>query len=43
MEERYKKYKQFSWRDSEKWQQYNANIVPVPPLKKLEKIKRKWY
>ena len=43
MEEKYRKYKQFDWKNSEKWQQYYCNIVPVPPMARLEKIKRKWF
>ena len=43
MEEKYRKYKGFNWSGDQKWQQYYSNIVPAPPMKQLEKIKRKWY
>ena len=36
-------YKAHNWASDEKWQSYLNGVYPVPPLAKLEKIKRRWY
>jgi len=43
MEEKYKRFKDYNYKDDKKWQMYLNNLYPVPPLKLLEKKKRKWY
>lgn len=43
MEEKLKKYLEYSWKDDKKWQVHLNNLYPVPPLKILEKRKKKWY
>lgn len=42
-EQREERYKTYDWTANEKWQSYLKNIYPVPPLARLEKMKRKWY
>ena len=36
-------YKKFDWTSNSKWQDYLSNVYPVPPMARLEKMKRKWY
>ena len=36
-------YRAHNWTSDEKWQSYLNGVYPVPPLAKLEKIKRRWY
>lgn len=43
MEEKYKKFKEFSWKDSPEWQIYYSNLYPTPNLAQLEKFKKKFY
>ncbi len=43
MDEKFKKYQDYDFRGDQKWQMYLNNLYPVPPLKLLEKKKRKWY
>ena len=43
MDEKFKRYKEYNFKDDEKWQMYLNNLYPMPPLKIFEKRKRKWY
>lgn len=43
MEDKFKKYKEYKFKDDEKWQLYLNNLYPMPPLKVFEKRRRKWY
>lgn len=43
MEEKFKKYKEYDYKGNQKWQLYLNGLYPMPPLKALEKRKRKWY
>jgi hypothetical protein len=43
MEEKYKKFLEFNWRDSADWQAYFSNIYPTPPGNKVDFYKRKFY
>jgi hypothetical protein len=43
MEEKYKKFLEFSWKDSSDWQLYYSNLFPTPPGNKIEHFKKKWY
>jgi hypothetical protein len=43
MEEKYKKFLEFNWRDSADWQAYFGNIYPTPPGNKVEFYKKKFY
>lgn len=43
MEAKYKKFKEFNWKDSEEWQSYFRNLYPTPPGSKIEKYKKKFY
>lgn len=43
MEEKFRKYKEYDFKGNQKWQMYLNNLYPMPPLKVLEKRKRKWY
>lgn len=36
------RYARFNWTD-EKWQAHLKNFYPLPSVKQLEKIKKKWY
>ena len=36
-------FKAYDWSSNERWQQYLKNVYPMPPLNRLEKMKRKWY
>ena len=36
-------FKSYDWSTNEKWQSYLKNVYPMPPLNRLEKMKRKWY
>ena len=36
-------FKAYDWSANERWQQYLKNVYPMPPLPRLEKMKRKWY
>lgn len=38
-----KKYKEYNFGTDAKWQTYLGAIYPVPPMSKIEKVKRKWY
>ena len=42
-EESYKKYQEFDFSKSTAWLNYFDNLFPTPPMKKLEKFKRKFY
>ena len=43
MEEKYKKFKEFDWKNSKEWQLYWSNLYPTPPVSKIERYKRKFY
>ena len=43
MEEKFKKFKEFKFEESEKWQIYLSNLHPTPSYKLIDKFKRKWY
>ena len=36
-------YKTYDWTQNEKWQSYLNGVYPIPPMARLEKIKRRWY
>ena len=36
-------FKSYDWSTNERWQQYLKNVYPMPPLNRLDKMKRKWY
>ena len=42
-EQRQERYKSYDWSTNENWQAYLKNVYPVPPLARLDKMKRKWY
>ena len=42
-EEAYKKYTEFDFKASEEWHTYFDGLFPVPPKRKVEKFKRKFY
>ena len=43
MEEKFQKFQNFDWVNSDLWQSYYRNLYPSPPLSKLDKYKRKFY
>lgn len=43
MEEKYKKFKEYDWVNSEEWQAYYRNIFPTPPPSKVLRCKKKFY
>ena len=43
MEEKYKKFKEFNWVESEEWQAYYRNLYPTPPPSKILRYKKKFY
>ena len=43
MEEKYKKFKEYNWVESEAWQAYYRNIFPTPPPSKILRYKKKFY
>ena len=43
MEEKYKKFKEFDWKNSKEWQLYWSNLYPTPPVSKIDRYKRKFY
>ena len=43
MEDKYKKFKEFDWVNSQEWQSYYRNLYPTPPPSKIEKYKKKFY
>ena len=43
MEEKFKAYEKYDWSKSSGWINYYDNLYPAPPLKVLDKFKRKWY
>lgn len=43
MEEKYKKFKEFNWQESNEWQSYYRNLYPTPPGSKILKYKKKFY
>src|SRR5689334_3364514 len=43
MEEKYKKFLEFNWRDCVDWHSYFSNIYPTPPGSKVDFYKRKYY
>ena len=43
MEEKYKKFTEFDWKNSKDWQLYWSNLYPTPPVSKIERYKRKFY
>ena len=43
MEEKYKKFKEYDWVNSEAWQAYYRNLFPTPPPSKILKYKKKFY
>ena len=43
MEEKYKKFKEYNWVDSEEWQIYYTNLFPTPPPSKVLRYKKKFY
>lgn len=43
MEGKFDTYKRYNWANDKEWQQYLNGLYPVPPLKTLEKFRRKWY
>lgn len=43
MEEKYKKFLEFSWKDSPEWQIYYSNLSEVPHPSKIEHFKKRFY
>ena len=43
MEEKYKKFLEFSWRDSAEWQLYYTNLSEIPHPSKVEHFKKRFY
>ena len=43
MEEKYKKFKEYDWVNSEEWQAYYRNIFPTPPPSKVLRCKKRFY
>ena len=43
MEEKYKKFKEYNWDNSEEWHSYFRNIFPTPPENKILRYKKKFY
>ena len=43
MEAKYKKFLEFSWRDSEDWQLYYSNLSDIPQPKQVEHFKKRFY
>ena len=43
MEEKYKKFTEFDWKNSKDWQLYWSNLYPTPPVSKIDRYKRKFY
>lgn len=43
MEEKYKKFKEYNWVESEEWQSYYRNLYPTPPPSKILRYKKKFY
>lgn len=43
METKYKKFLEFSWKDSTEWQNYYRDLYPTPPGNKIEYYKKRFY
>lgn len=43
MDQKYKAYQEYNFRNDQRWQRYLDNLYPTPPMNLLEKRKRKWY
>ena len=43
MEEKYEAFQNYNWTRDQEWQTYLNNLFPTPPMKILQKRKRKWY
>jgi hypothetical protein len=43
MEEKYKKFLEFSWKDSPEWQMYYTNLSDIPHPSKVEHFKKRFY
>ena len=43
MEEKYKKFKEYNWENSQEWHSYYENIYPTPPPNKILRYKKKFY
>lgn len=43
MEEKYKKFMEYNWEDSQEWHSYFENIYPTPPKKKILRYKKKFF
>lgn len=43
MEEKYKKFLEYNWVESEQWQSYYRNLYPTPPPSKILRYKKKFY
>ena len=37
------KFKDYKFSDDQKWQKYLQDLYPVPPLDRMNKLKKKWY
>jgi hypothetical protein len=43
MEEKYKKFLEYSWKDSPEWQMYYTNLSDIPHPSKVEHFKKRFY
>lgn len=43
MEEKYKKFLEYNWENSQQWKDYYRDLFPTPPQSKLLKYKKKFY
>jgi hypothetical protein len=43
MEQKYKKFLEYNWKDSAEWQLYLSNLSEVPPGNKVEHFKKRFY
>ena len=43
MEEKYKKFLEYNWENSDEWHSYFRNIFPTPPENKIIRYKKKFY
>ena len=43
MEEKYKKFIEYNWENSDEWHSYFRNIFPTPPQNKVLRYKKKFY
>lgn len=43
MEEKYKKFLEYNWENSDEWHSYYINLFPTPPENKIIRYKKKFY